>query len=69
MLKDNLNGQYCLVSGILIRDENLSKVDIQKNYLKKRLGVDPKSREVVISAKAYSWFYGQYWPSNEFFNK
>ena len=55
MLKDNLEGKYCLVSGILIRDENLSKEDIQKNYLLKRLKLDPKSRQVVVNAEANSW--------------
>lgn len=56
-----------MISGMLIRDEHLGKLDLKKNYLKKCLGADPKRREVLIRARAQSWFTGTYWPSTAFF--
>ena len=67
-LKGNLDGgRYCMISGMLIRDEHPGKLDLKKNYLKKCLGADPKRREVLIRATAQSWFTGTYWPSTAFF--
>lgn len=51
-LKGDLDGRYCMISGMLIREEHLDKLDLKKDYLKKCLGTDPKSREVLIRARA-----------------
>ena len=66
-LKGDLDGRYCMVSGMLIREEHLDKLDIKKDYLKKCLGNDPKSREVLIRARGKAWFNSRYWPSTDWF--
>ena len=55
-----------MVSGMLIREEHLDKLDKKKSFLKKCLGLNPKDREYIIKASANSWFGNVYWPSNDF---
>ena len=55
-----------MISGMLIRDEHLDKLDLKKNYLKKCLGVDQERREAIIRARAHAWFEDRYWPANDY---
>ena len=55
-----------MISGMLIRDEHLDKLDLKKNYLKKCLGVDQEKREAIIRARANAWFDDRYWPANDY---
>ena len=72
MLKDNLEGRYFMISGMLIHDEQLDKLDLKKNFLKKSLKYYPNNpkrpngRLTMIRGRAYSWFGTKNWPSYDF---
>ena len=55
-----------MISGMLIRDAHLDKLDLKKNYLKKCLGADLERREAIIRARANAWFDDRYWPANDY---
>ena len=61
-----------MVSGMLIHDEQLDKLDLKKNFLKKSLKYlhnhpkRPEGRLVMLRGRAYSWFGTKNWPSYDF---